>query len=92
MSVLGRETQKYDMRRDLGDQERLMVESGCEWMLEGLIDMSDEPQDVMPKTAEPRPLYDAVDLTKGGNQANIVLDEKIYTLRITRAGKLILTK
>ncbi|MBO9467817.1 hemin uptake protein HemP [Tropicibacter sp. R15_0] len=54
--------------------------------------MSDEPQDVMPKTAEPRPLYDAVDLTKGGNQANIVLDEKIYTLRITRAGKLILTK
>lgn len=38
------------------------------------------------------PQHDANDLTRGGNQALIVLDEQIYQLRITRAGKLILTK
>jgi hemin uptake protein HemP len=36
--------------------------------------------------------YDARDLIKDGVQANIVLDGQVYTLRITRAGKLILTK
>jgi hemin uptake protein HemP len=36
--------------------------------------------------------YDARDLIKDGGQANIVLDGQVYTLRITRAGKLILTK
>ncbi|MFO7770507.1 hemin uptake protein HemP [Roseovarius gahaiensis] len=36
--------------------------------------------------------HDARDLTQGGTTANIILDGKIYTLRITRAGKLILTK
>lgn len=38
------------------------------------------------------PQYDAEALTRGGNLAEIVLGEQIYTLRITRAGKLILTK
>ncbi|MDB6176070.1 hemin uptake protein HemP [Paracoccus sp. Z330] len=38
------------------------------------------------------PQHDATELTRGGNQALIVLDEQIYQLRITRAGKLILTK
>ncbi len=38
------------------------------------------------------PDYQARDLTKGGQTAQIVLDDKVYTLRITRAGKLILTK
>jgi len=38
------------------------------------------------------PRYDARDLVKNGEQANIVLDNQIYVLRITRAGKLILTK
>lgn len=38
------------------------------------------------------PQHDAIQLTKGGNQALIVLDEQVYQLRITRAGKLILTK
>lgn len=38
------------------------------------------------------PDYLARDLTKGGQTAQILLDDKIYTLRITRAGKLILTK
>ena len=36
--------------------------------------------------------YDARDLIKSGSQAAIVLDEQVYLLRITRAGKLILTK
>lgn len=38
------------------------------------------------------PQHDATQLTGGGNQALIVLDEQVYQLRITRAGKLILTK
>lgn len=38
------------------------------------------------------PTYDASDLTQGREQARIVHGDKIYTLRITRAGKLILTK
>lgn len=38
------------------------------------------------------PCYQARDLTAGGDEAHIVLDGQTYTLRITRAGKLILTK
>lgn len=38
------------------------------------------------------PTHDANDLTFGGNQALITLNDQVYTLRITRAGKLILTK
>ncbi len=41
---------------------------------------------------DPLPLYDARDLTAGGTQARILLDGQVYALRITRAGKLILTK
>ncbi|MEQ9259109.1 MAG: hemin uptake protein HemP [Roseovarius sp.] len=36
--------------------------------------------------------YDARDLIGAGQTAAIRLDGKVYTLRITRAGKLILTK
>lgn len=36
--------------------------------------------------------HDARELTQGGSTASIVLDGQVYTLRITRAGKLILTK
>lgn len=36
--------------------------------------------------------YDARDLVQDGVQACIVLDGQAYYLRITRAGKLILTK
>jgi hemin uptake protein HemP len=46
-------------------------------------------------TAVPRPgqpVHDARRLTGGEGTAFIVLDDKTYTLRITRAGKLILTK
>ena len=45
-----------------------------------------------PPRAEPLPSHAARDLTGGGSQAQIELDGQIYTLRITRAGKLILTK
>ncbi|MEO0484974.1 MAG: hemin uptake protein HemP [Pseudomonadota bacterium] len=41
---------------------------------------------------EDLPVYDAADLTKGGDLAKIKLGDQLYTLRITRAGKLILTK
>ena len=44
------------------------------------------------RTVEPLPLYDAKDLTQGGDLAQIQLADQVYTLRITRAGKLILTK
>ena len=40
----------------------------------------------------PVPVHDARDLTAGTGRARIVLDGKVYDLRITRAGKLILTK
>jgi hemin uptake protein HemP len=38
------------------------------------------------------PTYYAEELTRGGIQARILLNGQIYRLRITRAGKLILTK
>lgn len=38
------------------------------------------------------PVHRATDLTGGGALAQIELDDKVYALRITRAGKLILTK
>lgn len=41
---------------------------------------------------ESMPIHRAEDLTEGGQLANIALGEQVYTLRITRAGKLILTK
>lgn len=41
---------------------------------------------------QPLPSHDARLLTRGGTQARITLDGQVYTLRITRAGKLILTK
>ena len=43
-------------------------------------------------TADATPLHDARVLTEGGSLARILLDGQVYSLRITRAGKLILTK
>lgn len=49
-----------------------------------------------PATTGPQPedipVYDAEVLTADAGRAEIVLDDKHYTLRITKAGKLILTK
>ena len=51
----------------------------------------------IPKPKEAKPTqsidtYYARNLVKDGVQARIILDDKTYYLRITRAGKLILTK
>ena len=45
-----------------------------------------------PATLAEGPVHSALHLTAGGAKASIVLHEQIYTLRITRQGKLILTK
>lgn len=51
------------------------------------------PLTVTQRSAAPTvPNHEALDLTAGGALANIHLNGQIYTLRITRAGKLILTK
>lgn len=50
------------------------------------------PTQILAQPTTELPTYDANDLTKGGGQAQIVYEDKTYTLRITRAGKLILTK
>ena len=39
-----------------------------------------------------RPLHDAREMTGPDGCAMILLDGQVYTLRITRSGKLILTK
>lgn len=38
------------------------------------------------------PVHDAMCLTDGGGRAHIVLGTQTYVLKVTRAGKLILTK
>lgn len=45
-----------------------------------------------PARQVPPPVHDARLLTGGGNEAEIRLDGVRYVLRITRQGKLILTK
>lgn len=49
-------------------------------------------REALERPKEGLPVYDAHDLTKGGDLAQIKLEDQLYTLRITRAGKLILTK
>ncbi|WP_176473807.1 hemin uptake protein HemP [Actibacterium ureilyticum] len=44
------------------------------------------------RCGEGLPVHDATALTEGGDLARIRLQDQLYTLRITRAGKLILTK
>ncbi|MEM9636382.1 MAG: hemin uptake protein HemP [Pseudomonadota bacterium] len=38
------------------------------------------------------PAYDVREIMRGGGQVRMLLDGQTYFLRITRAGKLILTK
>jgi hemin uptake protein HemP len=54
--------------------------------------MSAERASVLTAASGELPLYQAEDLTRGGVQALIRLGDRTYTLRITRAGKLILTR
>ncbi|AWD23596.1 hemin uptake protein HemP [Pseudogemmobacter blasticus] len=44
------------------------------------------------RAVETPPRHDAIELTGGGATAQILLNDQCYTLRITRQGKLILTK
>ena len=44
------------------------------------------------KAPDPTPRHEAADLLRGSNTAEIRLEDRVYTLRLTRAGKLILTK
>ena len=46
----------------------------------------------MAQLADAIPLHDAIALTAGGREARILLNGMVYSLRITRQGKLILTK
>lgn len=54
--------------------------------------MTDPGRLSLPRTCATPPVHLAEELTRGGSQAQIVLNGQVYTLRITRAGKLILTK
>ena len=54
-----------------------------------ITDTADTRPSLPPQTL---PVHDARRLTDGEAAALIVLDDKTYQLRITRAGKLILTK
>ncbi|MFN4155159.1 MAG: hemin uptake protein HemP [Paracoccaceae bacterium] len=54
--------------------------------------MQDTPPTASVAQGSPAPVHDALMLTKGGPVAHIALDGQVYVLRITRAGKLILTK
>ena len=49
-------------------------------------------EDIRPAPARERPMLDARAITGADGLAHIELDGKVYTLRITRQGKLILTK
>ena len=55
------------------------------------LEMVDEIKNIGVETEE-IPTHDALELTKGGKVATITLAGKQYTLRITKAVKLILTK
>jgi len=54
--------------------------------------MNNLPRPIPSQPAVQMDTYDARDLIRDGVQACIVLDDQTYYLRITRAGKLILTK
>jgi len=58
--------------------------------LEAILDRLEDPK--MEAIPQNFPTFDARHLTVGGNIAQIKLDGQIYTLRITRQQKLILTK
>lgn len=53
---------------------------------------TDDPDDDGVPVAGGVPLHDALKLVGREQQARIVLNGMVYTLRVTRQGKLILTK
>lgn len=61
---------------------------------QGVADMTNmpRPEEIQAAPVENIPTYAAEDLVKAEGKANILLNGNTYILRITRAGKLILTK
>lgn len=54
--------------------------------------MTDAPRSIPANPNQQIDTYNARDIVKDGVQACLILDDQTYYLRITRAGKLILTK
>lgn len=91
-------------RFDLAEFERLVALGDCvesermDWVSDamqrenGRREMSTREENSPRATADVQPVHDARALTEGGNRAHICYDGKVYTLSITRSGKLILTK
>lgn len=57
-----------------------------------MIDRAAPRPDDAEKVQTTTPRHEATDLLRGSNTAEIRLEDRVYTLRLTRAGKLILTK
>ena len=70
----------------------LVVDNYCSSVEKKKLMPFDSVEEQMLPTVNKLPMYGAKALTKGMDQAHIVLGDQIYTLRITRAGKLLLTK
>lgn len=65
--------------------------TGSSAMANDVKPVEDAPEMIAEQTSQ-LPAYDVNVLTKGGDQAHLVLGQEVYTLRITRMGKLIVTK
>ena len=73
---------------DLG----LVVDDYCSPVGKKKLMPFDSVEEQMLPTINELPIYGATALTKPMDQDQIILGNQIYTLRITRAGKLLLTK
>jgi hemin uptake protein HemP len=54
--------------------------------------MTERPHPPSPDTPTDVPVHDVLSLTAGGSLARLMHQGEVYVLRITRLGKLILTK
>lgn len=54
--------------------------------------MTDRPNPTNPDAPTEVPVHDVLSLTAGGSLARLMHQGEVYVLRITRLGKLILTK
>ena len=71
---------------------RLVVDDYCSPVGKKKLMPFDSVEEQMLPTINELPIYGATALTKAMDQDQIILGNQIYTLRITRAGKLLLTK
>ena len=70
----------------------LVVDNYCSSVEKKKLIPFDSVEEQMLPTVNKLPIYGAKALTKKMDQDQIILGNQIYTLRITRAGKLLLTK